>query len=110
MPTISVLTPCYNYAHFLGATLDCLLRQSYTDWECVVIDDGSTDASPEVAQKYAARDGRIRCILQENQGLPAARNKALREARGKYVHCLDADDLLHEAALEWLAGAMDGRA
>ncbi len=109
MPSVSVITPCFNYAHYLGATLDCLRNQSFGDWECVLVDDGSTDASPDVAQRYADRDGRIRYVRKENQGLPAARNTGLIEARGRYVFFLDADDLIHPQALEWLMTAMANR-
>ena len=109
MPTISVITPCYNYAHYLGATLDCLLRQTYADWECVVINDGSTDASGEVALQYAARDGRIRYVRRRTGGFRPRAIPVWTCARGKYVFCLDADDLIHDEALAWMAAAMDDR-
>jgi GT2 family glycosyltransferase len=109
MPSVSVITPCFNYAHYLGATLDCLRSQSFVDWECVLVDDGSTDESPDVARRYADRDGRIRYLRKENEGLPAARNTGLVAARGRYVFFLDADDLIHPLALNWLMAAMANR-
>lgn len=109
MPTVSIITPCFNYAHYLGGTLDSLLRQTFADWECLIADDGSTDASPVVARNYQSRDGRIRYLRQANRGPSAARNRALGEAAGKYVFFLDADDLLHPQALDWLVAAMENR-
>ena len=109
MPSVSVITPCFNYAHYLGATLECLCGQLFGDWECVLVDDGSTDASPEVAQQYASRDGRIRYLRKENGGLPAARNTGMGAARGRYIFFLDADDLIHRDALSWLMAAMANR-
>lgn len=93
-PTVSIIVPAYNYAAFLGETLDSVLAQTYAEWECVVVDDGSTDATSQVAERYCGRDRRFRLIRQNNRGLAAARNTALRATSGKYVQLLDADDCL----------------
>lgn len=104
---ITVIVPCFNYARFLGACVESLLRQTYTAWECVIVDDGSTDGTPEVARRLAARDPRVRHIRQRNAGLSAARNAGLREARGQYLQLLDADDMLEADKLAVQARFLD---
>lgn len=91
---VTVIVPCYNYAHFLGETLDSVLAQTYTNWECLIIDDGSTDRTKEVAEHYCQKDKRFRYIYQSNQGLSAARNKGIDEAKGEFIQFLDSDDLI----------------
>lgn len=101
--TISVIIPAYNSAAFLGETLDSLLAQTLQAWEAVVVDDGSSDHTPEILVAYSAKDSRIRCIRQENAGVSAARNRGLEEASGDYVVFLDADDLYEPNALQAFA-------
>lgn len=91
-PLVSILIPCHNAAPWLDATLASALAQSYPHTEVIVVDDGSTDASAAIAGTYAARG--VRLVQQVNRGAAAARNLALREARGRYLQFLDADDLL----------------
>lgn len=92
-PTVSILIPCYNCERFLGDTLDAVIAQTFSDWECVVVDDASTDGSAGVIADYATRDPRIRPVLLErNLGAAGARNAGLREIRGEYLAFLDADD------------------
>lgn len=91
---VSILMPCFNYGRFLGEALESLMAQTYPYWECLVVDDGSTDNTKEVAQNFAAKDGRIIYIEQPNKGVSAARNKALQHSKGKYIQLLDADDML----------------
>jgi glycosyltransferase involved in cell wall biosynthesis len=98
-PLVSVLIPAFNYGRYLGEALQSLQAQTYRQWECIVLDDGSTDDTPQVATRYAAEDRRIRYIRQSNQGQPAARNNALRAARGDYIQLLDADDLIESDKL-----------
>jgi glycosyltransferase involved in cell wall biosynthesis len=93
---VSVIIPCYNQARFLGEAIESVLSQSYPHLEVVVVDDGSTDNTSEVAAGY----GGVRCIRQENQGLAGARNTGIRHSRGSYVVFLDADDRLLANALE----------
>jgi glycosyltransferase involved in cell wall biosynthesis len=93
---VSVVIPCYNQAHFLGEAIESVLAQRYTDFEVIVVDDGSTDNTSEVASRYEE----VRLIRQQNRGLAGARNRGLGEARGEYVVFLDSDDRLLAKALE----------
>ena len=95
-PLVSVIIPCYNQAHFLPEAIESVLAQTYPHFEIVVINDGSSDNSAEVAARYPS----IRYVDQENQGLSAARNTGLRESQGNYLVFLDADDRLLPRALE----------
>ena len=95
-PLVSIVIPCYNQAHFLGEAIESVLKQTYKHFEIVVVDDGSTDNTSEVARGYSG----IRCIEQVNQGLSAARNTGIRESKGEYLVFLDADDRLYPIALE----------
>lgn len=97
---VSVIVPCYNYGHFIAETIQSLQAQSYTNWECIVVNDGSTDNSEEVVQALAKEDARIRYIYQENKGLPGARNTGIQNAKGNYLQFLDSDDLLQKRKLE----------
>jgi glycosyltransferase involved in cell wall biosynthesis len=98
-PKVSVIVPCFNYGHLLAETLESVRSQSLGEWECIVVDDGSTDDTGSVARSYASRDQRFSYLHQENRGLSAARNAGLRAARGGYVQLLDADDLLETEKL-----------
>ncbi len=93
MPAVSVITPAYNVAPFIRATLDSVLAQTFQDWEVVVVDDGSTDESATIAAEYASREPRVRLLRQENRGLAGARNTALQAARGDFLTLLDSDDI-----------------
>jgi glycosyltransferase involved in cell wall biosynthesis len=94
LPLISVIVPCYNRDRYLEATLKSLLWQSVDAWECILIDDGSTDGSAGLYQRYAAADPRFRYHLQQNQGPSAARNAGIAMAKGEYVQLLDSDDII----------------
>lgn len=100
MKLVSIIIPCYNYGWLLPETLDSLLAQTYTHWECIIIDDGSVDNSRSVGEGYAALDSRFRYLYQSNKGMSAARNRGLDEARGEYIQFLDSDDLLVPQKLE----------
>lgn len=106
-PVVSVVIPCYNYGHFLGSTLDSLLAQTLTDWECILVDDGSTDTTRTVAEASAAEDSRVQYVFQPNAGHSAARNTGLSRARGRYVQMLDADDVIQKCKLERQADYLD---
>ena len=99
-PLVSVVVPTYNYGRFIGETLDSLRAQTYAGWECLVVDDGSTDDTEEVVARAAAADPRVRYLRQPNQRQAVAKNTGLAEARGRYVQFLDADDLLEPRKLE----------
>lgn len=92
-PRVSVLIPAFNAERYIGEAIESVLGQTFTDFELVVIDDGSTDATPAVCAAYAAADARVHCRSSDvNRGRPWARNEALRVARGEFVAMLDADD------------------
>jgi len=95
-PLVSVVIPCYNQAHFLSEAIESVLAQSHPNFEIIVVDDGSTDDTSEVAGCYP----KVRLLRQENQGLAAARNSGLALAAGEYVVFLDADDRLLPEGLE----------
>ncbi len=99
---VSVVIPCYNQGRYLGDAIASVLRQTYRNFEIVVIDDGSTDNTPEIARM----EPRVRCFSQPNQGLSAARNRGIREGRGAFFVFLDADDRLLPAALETAVAAL----
>lgn len=94
---VSIAIPCYNYGHYLRDAIDSGLRQTHRNIEVLVIDDGSTDDSAQIANSYGPP---VRCITQNNRGLGAARNRALEEARYDLVVFLDADDRLAPGAVE----------
>ncbi len=91
-PKISVIIPCYNQAKYLPEAILSIKRQTYQNWECIVINDGSIDNTSEVAAKSGITDNRIHYLEQSNQGLSFARNKGLDYITGKYIQFLDADD------------------
>jgi len=92
-PAVSVITPAYNAARFLQAHLDSVRTQTFEDFEHIVVDDGSTDATAAMLREAASADPRVRPVFQANGGAHEARNVALAAARGRYIGFLDADDL-----------------
>ena len=92
-PRVTVITPAYNATLYLPSALESALQQTVQDFEVIVVDDGSTDGTFEVAAEFARRDPRISVIRQENGGIGSARNAALRTARGEWIALLDSDDM-----------------
>ncbi len=90
--TISILVPAYNAAPYIGECLNSILGQRFTDFEVVILDDGSTDDTGRIADEFAQRDARVRVYHQENQGIVPARSRLMRLAEGDYVGWVDADD------------------
>jgi glycosyltransferase involved in cell wall biosynthesis len=99
-PLVSVIVPTYNYGRFIGETLECLRAQTYENWECIIIDDGSTDDTAERVSLFIERDTRFKFLRQENALQAAAKNNGLRNSAGEYIQFLDADDLIESQKLE----------
>lgn len=91
---LSIIVPVYNVEKYLRQCLDSILQQSMQDFEIIIVDDGATDSSGDICDKYAERDNRIKVIHQRNGGLSAARNTGLKYARGKYIAFVDSDDYI----------------
>lgn len=107
-PRVSVIVSCYNLGRYLPACLDSVLRQPFQDWECLIIDDWSTDDTPDVARRYSERDGRISVHRPpEHSGLVGVLNYGARASHGRYLVNLDADNLLPEDAFSACAQALD---
>lgn len=107
MPLISVIIPAYNYANYLPQAIESIKNQSIDNWECLIIDDGSTDNTREVSENYANSDNRIKYHFKQNGGLSSARNHGINLATGKYVIFLDADDYLEKYNLEHLSNFLE---
>lgn len=97
---VSIITPMYNGNRFVGQTIESVLDQTYSNWEMIIIDDGSKDNGPEIVASYAAEDHRISIFSQKNGGSAAARNNGIRRAKGQYIALLDADDTWNSNFLE----------
>ena len=91
---ISIITPVYNAEKYLDDCVQSVLKQDYSHWELILVDDGSSDESSSICDAYAAQDARIRVIHQKNAGPGAARNKGMETAKGDYLCFLDSDDYL----------------
>ncbi len=99
---VSIIVPMYNSEKYILRCLDSISSQIYFDLQVIVVDDGSTDGSGAVADRYAEKDRRFRVIHQKNQGLVAARKQGIKQAKGEYVLFVDSDDWLSENAVEML--------
>lgn len=102
---ISVVMPVYNTERYVRSALDSVAVQAHRDWECVCVDDGSTDGSGAVLDEYAARDPRFRVMHKPNGGVSSARNAGMDAASGDLIAFLDSDDTFHPRALEIIADA-----
>jgi glycosyltransferase involved in cell wall biosynthesis len=106
-PTLGIVVPAYDVADYLPACLDSILASSHAELDVVVVDDGSPDASGEIAEGYAARDPRVRVVHTDNRGLGAARNEGLRHVRGDYLGFADSDDVVPPTAYAALLGSLE---
>lgn len=101
---ISVIVPVYNVEKYLRCCLDSILAQTYTNWECILVDDGSTDASGKICDEYAANDNRINVIHKENGGVSSARNLGIEKAKGEWIFFMDSDDEIKKEAINTMFG------
>ena len=97
---VSVIIPCYNQAPFIAEAIESVLAQSFYDWECIVIDDGSTDAGAEIILQYCQKDARIHYFHKKNGGLSSARNYGIAHSCGEFILPLDGDDRIGRTYLE----------
>ena len=102
MSKISVIVPVYNTEKYLHRCIDSILAQTFTDFELLLIDDGSKDNSGAICDEYAAKDSRVRVFHKENGGVSSARNMGLDNAQGEWITFVDSDDVLYESALSVL--------
>lgn len=105
-PSISVIIPAYNCEEYLETCVDSVLKQTFTDFEIILVDDGSPDNSGKICDGLAVKHNRITVLHQENQGQAAARNNGVKIARGEWLHFVDCDDTLHPRMLEALYNAV----
>lgn len=116
-PEISIIVPVYNIDKYINRCLDSILAQSFTNWECLLIDDGSIDNSLSICKQYEKKDSRFRVIHQENSGVAVARNNGIENANGNYIAFLDGDDsivpdsyeILYNTAQKQNADIVQGR-
>ncbi|MDE2028884.1 MAG: glycosyltransferase, partial [Candidatus Omnitrophica bacterium] len=107
-PCVSIIIITFNYGRFIKDALDSVLDQSFSDYEVIVVDDGSTDNTALIIEKHRRFLGeKLRYFYKENQGVAAARNYGILEARGRYIAFLDADDIWERMTLEKLVAAME---
>lgn len=99
-PKVTIVVPCYNQGQYLDEALQSLLNQTFTDWECIIVNDGSTDTTEGVAMKWETKDPRFTYIYQENGGVSSARNLGIEKAKAEFILTLDADDKYEASFLE----------
>ncbi len=99
-PLVSVIIPCFNQAIFLEDALESIWTQGYFNWECIIVNDGSTDNTEIISQRWCVKDSRFKYYYQENRGLSSARNFGIEQAKGDYFQFLDADDYLDKEKLQ----------
>src|SRR5690554_3213021 len=92
-PLISIIVTCYNQASYIDETLNSVLNQTYQNWECIIVNDGSTDTTEEVVSKWLKKDNRFQYIASTNKGVSNARNVGIEKAMGTYILPLDGDDV-----------------
>lgn len=98
---ITIIVPCYNQAQHLGESLQSVFEQTYKNWECVIVNDGSPDNTEEIALNWVKRDSRFKYFLKQNGGVSTARNFGIEQSDGDFIQFLDADDILDKKKLEF---------
>ena len=97
---ISIIVPCYKQAHYLPETLDSVSEQTYSDWECIIVNDGSPDNTEQIAKIYCQKDPRFKYLYKENGGIADARNYGIKNSHGEYILPLDSDDKISPQYIE----------
>ena len=98
--TVSIIVPCFNQGDYLNDALQSIVNQSYTDWECIIINDGSNDDTEKVAKNWVKKDNRFRYFYTNNQGVSNARNLGIQSSKGNYIQFLDSDDILEKEKIK----------
>src|ERR1035437_1843820 len=93
-PKASIITPCFNREKFIAETLECIQKMQYSNWECIVVDDGSTDDSAKIIQEIVQKDNRFKYVYHTNCGISITKNTAVANSKGEYIFPLDSDDLI----------------
>ncbi len=106
-PLVSIIVPCYNQGEYLIEALESVECQTYLNWECIVVDDGSTDNSKDIALSFCEKDNRFFYIYQENQGPSIARNFGIANSHGRFILPLDGDDKIHKNYVEQAASILN---
>ncbi len=109
MPKISIIVPVYNVEKYLPECLDSIINQTFTDFECICINDGSPDNSLAILKEYASKDSRIKIINQENKGQSSARNVGMKFSKGKYIAFIDSDDWISTDYLDILYNIIENK-
>ena len=109
VPVVSIIVPCYNQAAYLPDALNSVIAQTASNWECVIVDDGSSDNTAEVASVFCKQDNRIKYIFQQNSGLASARNTGITHSSGQFILPLDADDKFGVMYVERALNVFQGR-
>jgi glycosyltransferase involved in cell wall biosynthesis len=99
-PKVSIVVPVYNVEQYIRRCLDSILSQTFTDWECILVDDGSTDDSGKICDEYTGKDKRFVVFHQENKGVAMARQKGVNEAKGEYSIHADGDDWMEHQMID----------
>lgn len=105
-PFFSIIIPMFNTEKYIGECLDSIMMQNFSDYEVIVVDDGSTDGSCEIVSRYIKGKLNINLLKQKNSGVSAARNLGIEKARGKYIIFVDSDDFLVNESLEFLKNTL----
>ncbi|NLP58167.1 glycosyltransferase family A protein [Lutibacter sp. B1] len=104
---VSIIVPCFNQAKYLNNTLQSVYNQTYKDWECIIVNDGSTDDTEVVALNWSNKDSRFKYFFQNNNGVSVARNYGVKLAKGKYIQFLDSDDILEKNKINYQVKILD---